>query len=58
MILVAFVEFGYLRVCGSSSAKKKVEVGSEVTLAKGGEVDDVCAPILGGIILLCTLKEW
>ena len=58
MVLVAFVEFSYLRACGSFSIKKKVKVGSNVCLAKGYVVDDVYAPILGGVIPLCTLKEW
>ena len=35
MILAAFVEFVYLRACSSSSAKKKVEIGSGVNLTKG-----------------------
>ena len=34
-----------------------MDVGSGVTLAKWDEVDDVCAPILGKVIPLCTLKE-
>ena len=45
MILVTFVECANLRACGSSSAKKKVELDSGVTLAKEDEVDDVCAPM-------------
>ena len=57
MFLVTFVEFANLHACGSSSAKKKAEVDSGVTLAKEDEDDDVCAPMLGGDIPLCTLKE-
>ena len=56
--MVTFVEFANLQACGSSSAKKKVEVDSNVTLAKEDEIDDVCAPMLGGDIPLCILKEW
>ena len=58
MFLVTLVECANLRACDSSSAKKKVEVDSDVTPAKEDEVDDVCAPMLGGDIPLCTLKEW
>lgn len=50
MVLVSFVEFSYLRACGSFSVKKKMEDNSGVSLAKGDEVDDVCAPFLGGVI--------
>lgn len=56
--VVVFVEFDYLRTCGSSNAKKMVEVGSDVNLAEVNEVDNVSAHILSGVISLCTLKEW
>ena len=35
MVLIVFLEFAYLQACGSSIVKKKVEVGSDDTLAKG-----------------------
>ena len=40
--------------------KKKVVVGNGVTLVEvdKDDVDGASAPILGGVVPLCTLKEW